>query len=104
MSIAKTSRPVQLCEDTLATLSIASEMVQALYSNLQQTVVDQQAEIDQLRLQIRQLEEIIDGRDSSSVLEDAPVELSSGDTAELNGLTGIVRSTLASDKRSGPLG
>lgn len=49
-------RAEQVCEDTLATLGIAGEMVQALFAELQTAIVAKELEIVRLRERVLELE------------------------------------------------
>lgn len=83
--MSESPRSEQLRDDTLATLSIASEMVHAMFQQLQARIAEQQTEIDRLRAFIRDREETVDG----SVLgwDKTNTATTASDTSELTGLT-----------------
>lgn len=54
--MSELARSEQLRSDTLATMQIANDMVQALFANLREIIANQDQELVELRAQITKLE------------------------------------------------
>ena len=59
MSDSEKTRSQQLCEDTLATMFIANDMVLVMFRHFEETLKHQREEIEQLTNQVRELNQLL---------------------------------------------